>query len=104
MVLTLDIVVAQNGTLAQEALVENPTRVAGLEPLPAEDGYIIYEHDQDRVHYLNPVAALIFELCNGECSVAEIVGMVQETFGLAEAPVTEVSAALEKMKAEGLLQ
>jgi len=32
---------------------------------PVENGYIAYDAAQDRLHELNPVAALIAELCNG---------------------------------------
>lgn len=91
-------------TVGTRSLVQNPTRIVDLEPVQADDGYIICEEDKDRVHYLNPVAALIFELCNGERSASEIAGMVQEAFGLEEAPLSEVSEALAKMKEEGLLR
>lgn len=81
----------------------HPTRPAGLEPVPTEDGYIIYEQANDRIHYLNPVAALIFELCSGSNSPSEIAQLVRETFGLTDLPVSEVDEALNKMKSEGLL-
>lgn len=39
---------------------------------PVESGYIAYDAAQDRLHELNPVAALIAELCNGERAVAAV--------------------------------
>lgn len=81
-----------------------PKRVDGLEIIPADEGYVIYEEENDRVHYLNAVAALIYELCDGGNSTESITELVQQSFGLAEAPAAEVTKALEQLKDEGLLQ
>ncbi len=67
-----------------------PKRVEGLEVVPADEGYVVYEEENDRIHYLNPVAALIYELCNGDNSTEDIVGLVQQSFGLVDPPVAEV--------------
>jgi hypothetical protein len=82
---------------------QKPKRAAELEVILGEDGYIIYEQDRDRVHYLNAVAALIYELCTGDNSFAQICRFVQEAFGLAAPPVTQVAEAVAKMREEGLL-
>jgi hypothetical protein len=84
-------------------MATSPRRVENLDINPAEDGFIIYQPELDRVHFLNPTAVLILELCDGSRSVAEIQGLVQEAYGLPEAPVQAVDEALEKMKNEGLL-
>jgi predicted TPR repeat methyltransferase len=39
---------------------------------PVEGGYVAYDPALDRLHQLNPVAALLTELCNGNHSVDEI--------------------------------
>lgn len=75
-----------------------------MEVIPADEGFIIYEQDKDRVHYLNPVTALIYEFSTGENSVERIAELVREAFGLAEPPSSEVGVALAKMKDEGLLR
>src|SRR5689334_1751527 len=80
-----------------------PRRLENLDIDPAEDGFIIYQPELDRVHFLNPTAVLILELCDGSRSVAEIVDLVQEAYSLEESPVATVNEALEKMKSEGLL-
>jgi hypothetical protein len=82
---------------------QHPRQIDGIEVNPAEDGYIIYQPDQDRVHYLNPTAVLILELCNGNNSVEEIVDSVRDAYGLPERPVKVVQEALDKLKSEGLL-
>ena len=102
LILTTCFVLAQNEALEQ-VVDKNPARTAELEVIPAEDGYIIYEQDKDRVHYLNPVAALIYELCSGDNSLERVGELVQEAFGLAEPPVAQVAEAVAKMKDEGLL-
>jgi hypothetical protein len=43
-----------------------PTRHSNLEIHTVADGYIVYDKEADRVHYLNQTASLILELCNGE--------------------------------------
>ena len=39
---------------------------------PVEDGYIAYDPVLDRLHQLNPVAALLAELCDGSRSVEDV--------------------------------
>lgn len=46
-----------------------------------EDGYLLLDSLHDRIHFLNPAAALIFELCNGRRTVATIVEMVVQACG-----------------------
>ena len=82
----------------------NPQHIEGLDLSPADDGYIIYQAEQDRVHYLNPTAVLILELCNGRNSVDEIADAVKQAYGLPENPVEVVSQAVAQLTAEGLLR
>jgi predicted TPR repeat methyltransferase len=42
---------------------------------PVESGYLAYDAAQDRLHELNPVAALIAELCNGARTIAAVRAM-----------------------------
>lgn len=85
-------------------MTANPRQIDDLDLSPADDGYIIYQPEQDRVHYLNPTAVLILELCNGRNSSAEIVELVKQAYSLPHAPVEEVRKALTQLAAEGLLQ
>ena len=82
----------------------NPKSVDGLDISPAEDGYIIYQPELDRVHFMNATAVLILELCNGKNSEAEIVDLIKEGCGLEENPADAVRQTLAKMRAEGLLK
>jgi hypothetical protein len=83
--------------------IANPRQIDGLDLSPADDGYIIYQPEQDRVHFLNPTAVLILELCNGRNSPEEIVELVKQAYALPDAPVEVVRQALTQLTAEGLL-
>ena len=68
---------------------------------PVETGYIAYDMAQDRLHELNPVAALIAELCNGERTVA-MVREIAAPFVPAES-LTEIDKWIEGAVTAGLL-
>ena len=50
----------------------NPTINPVVLLSPVENGYVAYDPVSDRLHHLNPVAALIAELCDGSRSIDEI--------------------------------
>ena len=83
---------------------ENPKKIEGLDLDETDEGYVIYEPGKDRVHYLNPTAALILEFCDGTNTAAGIVALVQQAYGLDESPGEVVRAVLTQMKDEGLLE
>jgi glycosyltransferase involved in cell wall biosynthesis len=68
-----------------------------------DDGYIVYQSDRDRVHYLNQTAALILELCNGHNQAAALPELLQSAFDLPDAPVEEVEECLNTLRTEGLV-
>jgi hypothetical protein len=77
---------------------------SGLDISVIDEGYVVYQPECDRVHYLNHSATLILELCTGENPVAGIAGLMQEAYGLPEPPVAMVGETVEKLRAEGLLE
>jgi hypothetical protein len=81
----------------------NPVMARDLEINTVADGYVLYQPDQDRVHYLNQTAALVFELCNGRNPEADLPRLVQLAFGLPQLPVSEVAECLESLRREGLI-
>jgi len=81
---------------------QRPCKSDGLETDEVEDGFVVYQPDRSRVHYLNPTANLILELCDGELTAAEIAGLLAQAFDLAEPPTEEVEEALATLAAEGL--
>jgi hypothetical protein len=81
---------------------DRPKKSDGLEVDEVEDGFVIYQPERDRVHYLNPTANLILELCDGTLTAAQIAELIAQTFDLAAPPAEEVNEALATLEAEGL--
>jgi len=81
----------------------NPIKAPDLEINEVTDGYIVYQPDRDRVHYLNQTAALILELCNGSNAEANLPELLRLAWDLSEPPVEEVAECLETLRKEGLI-
>ncbi len=77
---------------------------ANIEINEVEDGYVLYQSEKDRVHYLNHSAVLVLESCTGNNSVDDIVEIVQQAFQLTESPEKEVKDCLDSLLKEGLIQ
>ena len=75
-----------------------------LEINQAPDGYVIYQSDPDRVHFLNTTAAVVLELCDGEHSLQEIIDILQAAYDLDVAPVKDFESSVSNLIAEGLIQ
>jgi predicted TPR repeat methyltransferase len=54
----------------------HPTLNSALLISPVENGYVAYDPNSDQLHHLNPLAALLVELCDGTRSVDEIRDLV----------------------------
>jgi Coenzyme PQQ synthesis protein D (PqqD) len=83
---------------------DRPKKSDDLEVDEVEDGFVVYQPDRERVHYLNPTANLILELCAGTLTATQIAELIAQTFDLAVPPSQEVDEALAKLEAEGLTQ
>jgi coenzyme PQQ synthesis protein D (PqqD) len=81
----------------------NPVKAPDLEINEVTDGYIVYQPDRDRVHYLNQTAALILELCNGRNAEANLPELLRLAWDLCEPPVEEVAECLETLRKEELI-
>lgn len=55
----------------------NPTVNPVILLSPVEGGYVAYDPALDNLHQLNPIAALIAELCDGSKSVDEITALIR---------------------------
>ena len=62
---------ARNGS--EMTMTDVLVRADGLDVNEVPDGYVIYQTDADRVHYLNKTAAIVFELCDGARGTDDIV-------------------------------
>jgi hypothetical protein len=74
-----------------------------LEIVEIADGYVVYHHDRDRVHYFNHTAALVLALVDGTKSVDEVTRLIQLAYELPEPPADEVAACFTQLQDEGLV-
>ncbi|MCE5282316.1 MAG: PqqD family protein [Deltaproteobacteria bacterium] len=80
-----------------------PKQIEGLEINQVEDGFVIYHPGRDTVHFLNPSALLVLELCDGKHEAGGIPAIVQKAYGLEEAPEKEIRELLVRLLSEGLI-
>jgi len=78
-------------------------QASNLEIHEVPDGYIVYQTERDRVHYLNKTAAIIFELCDGKHEADDIVARVAKAFDLSPSVRGEIRAGLDSLVREGLV-
>jgi hypothetical protein len=81
-----------------------PEPAPDLDVHEVEDGLVIYDLTNDRVHYLNPTASVVYALCNGRRNVDEIVELVRAAWELPDRPEAEVRACLEQLRDEGVIR
>jgi hypothetical protein len=86
------------------SMFESIVRAQGLDIHEVPDGYIIYQPDRDRVHYLNRTAAILLEFCDGELPAEDIVSRVASVYDLGPSAHDEIRAGLDSLKKEGLVQ
>lgn len=86
-----------------EMTTDRPDKTAGLEINAVTDGYIVYQADRDRVHYLNQTAAIVFELCDGRNDIADLARIIQQAWQLEAPPIEEVTDCLDALRREGLI-
>jgi hypothetical protein len=85
-------------------VAQRPRRLDGLDITAVEDGFMVYRPDVDRVHYLNHIAVLILELCNGKNTHARMATLLKQAYGLSKLPESEVSETLRKLTEQGLVR
>jgi hypothetical protein len=82
---------------------QKPVKASDIEINEVADGYIVYQPDRDRVHYLNQTAAVVLELCNGRNAEADLPELLRLAWDLREPPVEEVAECLKTLRKEGLI-
>jgi hypothetical protein len=76
----------------------------GCEVSHMPDGFVVYHVETEKVHYLNPSAAIIYELCDSHQTVAAIGAYLQSTFSLPEPPLKEAQDCIDSFLTEGLVE
>jgi len=80
-----------------------PRRADGIEMREVTDGFVAYDAIRDRLHFLNPTATMLLEVCDGNLRADELPNLLAAAFGLKQPPLEEVAQCVEKLLAEGLL-
>jgi hypothetical protein len=78
-------------------------RAENLDVNEVPDGYVIYQTEADRVHYLNKTAAIVFELCDGARGPGDIVARVSKMFEVEGNADDEIEACVQSLLKEGLV-
>lgn len=78
-------------------------RVATFEIVPVPDGYVVYDDTRGMVHYLNPTAAMVLELCDVCQTEAAVAQRIQTMFDLGAPPEAEVDSCLLQLVVQGLI-
>jgi len=68
------------------------------------DGFVIYQEDVEKVHYLNPSASSIFELARSGITISEMADYLKETHQLADPPLDDVKRCLADLVDKGLIK
>ena len=77
--------------------------VDGVELNRVPDGAMVYQNDRERVHFLNPTALVVYELCGLSKSAGEIESFLTDAFGLGASPTEAVRECLASLIDEGLI-
>jgi Coenzyme PQQ synthesis protein D (PqqD) len=82
-----------------------PRKCADVLELDMGDGLILYNHDGDLVHHLNPSAGIVWQICDGNATVAELAADISSEYGLeVERVQTEVAGVIAEFDALGLVE
>lgn len=73
------------------------------EVIASDEGFVVHDATGGQVHYLNETAAIVYSLCDGERTPAEIAVIVGDAFGLDQAPTGDVEKVLTDLTALGVV-
>ena len=65
------------------------------------DGYVIYDNDNNMVHYLNSTAAVVYQMCDSNHSVGAIADFIKTAFEVDE--TVDVEKSVQDMLEAGLI-
>ncbi|TAL79324.1 MAG: PqqD family protein [Beijerinckiaceae bacterium] len=75
----------------------------GYDVIEVEDGFVINDDTREQVHFMNATGAIVYELCDGRASVADIVQFIDQTFSLKASSSNDVMACLGALADKGLV-
>lgn len=75
--------------------------IDGVDLNEVPDGYVIYDNDANKVHYLNTTAAIVYQLLDGSQTVDTIAELVKQAFGVDED--VDVTTSIENLLEANLI-
>jgi len=66
-------------------LTWKPLRREGISATEVGSQVLLCSADQEAIHFLNPTARLIWELCDGEHTIEDLARAIGESFNVPEA-------------------
>jgi hypothetical protein len=78
-------------------------RAPGIEIGEVTDGFIASCSDGQRIHHLNPSAALILEVCGEATPASDLPELLAAAFELMAPPTEDVELCINEFLKEGLL-
>lgn len=83
-----------------------PARKRGITAKDIGVETLLYSADEKAIHILNPAAKLIWELCDGEHTVADIERAVKASFAVGDehSVAGDIQRTLEVLDSKGLLE
>jgi PqqD family protein of HPr-rel-A system len=82
-----------------------PEKSADVLELDMGDGLILYNHDSSLVHHLNPSAALVWQLCDGQATVGQLAKEIAEEYSLqADQVLTQIGSVVAEFDALDLVR
>ena len=85
------------------AMRDRPRPAAGIEVAESGSGLTVRQAEPPRRHQLNNTAAMVFELCDGHHTVAEIAGALAMAFTLDAPPLAETAGCVAELRRAGVL-
>ncbi len=69
-----------------------------------DDELLLYHPAKTKAVYLNETAALVWQLCNNERSVAEIVSLLEENYPESDSIRSDVEQTLQQLADNGAVE
>jgi Coenzyme PQQ synthesis protein D (PqqD) len=85
-----------------QRLTQVPTRRPEIEPEWIDGEVLLYNQRQTEAIYLNPLAAAIWSLCDGETALGDILDIVQDAYP-DDAVVDDVIVTIQNLEASGVV-
>jgi Coenzyme PQQ synthesis protein D (PqqD) len=80
-----------------------PLPIADVEIEIIDGEVLLYHPQQTRAVYLNPSAAVVWGLCDGDRTAREIIRIIGETYPDAESVTDDVLSALNELRGSGIV-